>query len=215
MLAKSLETNSGSDSVSFFRSYTPNYSASLFLNLFKILSFLTFLDVVFAKSGIANPFGFTQGNCSFALTTTPLIDSEGRYRTWPAFESIAAELINGTAGAITQLNKTATAPTIWSESICYVNFLLQSNCSQKAVAGFLDEFKAILSNNTAVDAAKKCLDPTLLIQISLGIVGVIVLIGLIACIGAISKSAYKECQRRGYKEVGDGQQLDSVTPTAV
>lgn len=192
----------------FFPTNQPNYilSSSLFLNFFKIFSFLTFLDVIFAKGSLSNPYAFMQGNCCYSLTTTPLIDSEGRYRTWSAFESMANELINGTAGAITQLNHSISAPTIWKESICYVDFLLQSNCAKENVASFLNEFKQMINNDTAVDAARKCLDGSLLIKICLGIIAAILLIGCVVCTTYCIKDLIKDHQRRHYQSLEDGGQ---------
>jgi hypothetical protein len=190
------------------------FSSSLFLNFFKVLSFLTFVDLAFAN-GPSNPFAFLQANCSYSLTTMPLIDSEGRYRTWPAFESIVNHLINGTAGAITQVNKSNPAPNVWTDKICYVDFLLRSNCSKAIVAPFLNAFNAMLNNDTAVDDARKCLESELLVKVCLGVVAAIVLLACLTGIVVCIRSAIQSCNNRtDYDEIEDGQRLETVQPSS-
>jgi hypothetical protein len=181
----------------------------LFLSFFKILSFITFLDVIFAKGNVANPFSFMQANCSYSLATIPVIDDNVR-QTWLAFDSIVNHLINGTAGAITQLNQTISAPNIWLERICHVDFALRGNCSNETVASFLNDFKSMLNNDTAVVTARKCQGTDLPEKILFGIIVGIVALSCLVCIVSFIRSCCTTYRRREYDDLGDGEGNDNV-----
>lgn len=204
MLDKKLVGSGSTDNLTFFKPSASNYnrSSSLFLSLFRYVSFFALVDVIFAKGmKIENPFAFMQSNCSYSFTTIPVID-ENVPEIWPAFQSAAHNLINGSVGAITQLNQSIPAPNVWLENICSIGFALQSKCSNETVAVFVDAFKSMFNNDTAVITARKCeksdIPEKVMFGIMMGIVGLtsLLLIGscIRACVTARNRDEYDEVE---------------------
>lgn len=169
----------GKSTPTFFQSYRRikmDDNALIAAQLLRIFTAFALIDIVLSNSP-PNPFKFMEENCYYYLTTLPVVTPDSPFvQGWDAFLNIVNNLVNNTAGNITQCGDTyVPATTIWSETACQISYLLQSNCTQAQVEVF---------KNTFIDMVKPifellCKMNTLALKVTVGVVlGLPVLIAL-------------------------------------